>query len=816
MKYRGLLTTILVSTSLLGSVQGLAATSSTSTNESSTSTTQKLKNAEKIDSSKGQEKQANEEKSETVYYNGKMMDLPLGPSKVAPEKEITSHSQGTMGELARQSNKARESTDVFAIGDKSKPDVDFIDVSSYQYGMTPQTFDYMRSKGLKGVVVKLTEGTNYRNPEARQQIESAKKAGIKVSTYHFSHFQNKAQAEAEADAYAKYALELGLPKSTVMVNDIESSECNNGYATSNSIWFAKRLIDKWGFDTVIHYSSQSWFDSGVLNRNQLGKDSVWIASYPYHPSCNDLWFKGYAEAWQFSSTMTVPGYTNSSRPYIDANIDYTGRFTQSVSPAQELSQFYVTVDSKGHNIYGDTALSSVKQSTSDVYHHTFQAQRYYVINGKKYYSIYDDKGQWNGYISEDDVKTADTPGGAWFGQSHQYATVISDGYPFWNNFNFSSQRGIAKKGQLYEVKGLYYHINGCTYASVYDNRDNWIGYINVNALDIHGHQFGEYNSFNKYVTVMKSGYGIYQNRNLTDRVAMSNDKMHQTFEAKGYYDLFDGKRFYSLYDDEGNWVGYIQSEAVKIGVENGENPGGVWFGLDNQYGVVTKDDYPLWSNFNFSSKNSIAKKGEIFEVRGVYHHVNGCTYATCFDKDDNWLGYINTNALNIQGHQFGEYHDFDKYVTIMNGGYYIYKDRYLGEKMGTSDEKMHQTFKAKGYYDLFNGQRFYTLYDGNDQWAGYIQSEAIKIGVEDGKNPGGVWFGLDNQYGVVTRDDYPFWSDFEFSSQNSIAKKGESFEVRGVYHHVNGCTYATCFDKEGNWLGYMNTNALKIDHHNPW
>ncbi|MGX7274413.1 GH25 family lysozyme [Enterococcus haemoperoxidus] len=40
--------------------------------------------------------------------------------------------------------------------------------------------------GIKGVVVKLTEGTTYKKTLAPSQVNIAKKAGLTVSTYHFS------------------------------------------------------------------------------------------------------------------------------------------------------------------------------------------------------------------------------------------------------------------------------------------------------------------------------------------------------------------------------------------------------------------------------------------------------------------------------------------------------------------------------------------------------------------------------------------------------------------------------------------------------
>lgn len=66
------------------------------------------------------------------------------------------------------------------------PRKDFIDVSSHNGSISVASYQTMKKYGVKGVVVKLTEATSYKNPYAKEQIANAKKAGLNVSAYHYS------------------------------------------------------------------------------------------------------------------------------------------------------------------------------------------------------------------------------------------------------------------------------------------------------------------------------------------------------------------------------------------------------------------------------------------------------------------------------------------------------------------------------------------------------------------------------------------------------------------------------------------------------
>lgn len=61
----------------------------------------------------------------------------------------------------------------FAIGNPSVPDVDAVDVSSYQSWMTQAQYTQLEQLGVKTVIIKISESTNYRNPYAVDQCHRA-------------------------------------------------------------------------------------------------------------------------------------------------------------------------------------------------------------------------------------------------------------------------------------------------------------------------------------------------------------------------------------------------------------------------------------------------------------------------------------------------------------------------------------------------------------------------------------------------------------------------------------------------------------------
>ena len=94
------------------------------------------------------------------------------------------------------------------------------DVSSWQ----PESDSWFRKLadvGVKAVVVKLTEGTTYRNPKAAAQLAAGRRMGMQVHGYHYAHYHNSADAVAEGRFFGTTAKALGLSTESVMAADVE-------------------------------------------------------------------------------------------------------------------------------------------------------------------------------------------------------------------------------------------------------------------------------------------------------------------------------------------------------------------------------------------------------------------------------------------------------------------------------------------------------------------------------------------------------------------------------------------------------------------
>ena len=228
---------------------------------------------------------------------------------------------------------AGRSTDV-AVQPKS-----FVDVSSHNGDISIGDYRTLANKGVGGVVVKLTEDTWYKNPNAENQIRNAQAAGLQVSTYHFSRYTSEEAARAEARFYIAEAQRLNIPKNTLMVNDFEDAKMQPNINRNTQAWADE--MRKNGYSNLMFYTSASWLDEnnlrkkGPVNTAQFGLQNFWVAQYPSPKlSVNDaksLRYNGKAGAWQFTSQAELlPG-----KHLFDHSVDYTGRFTANAKPAAD-------------------------------------------------------------------------------------------------------------------------------------------------------------------------------------------------------------------------------------------------------------------------------------------------------------------------------------------------------------------------------------------------------------------------------------------------------------------------------------------------
>ena len=186
-----------------------------------------------------------------------------------------------------------------------------VDVASYQ----STNLSSMAKAGGQFAIVKVSEGTGYRNPKAASQIKSAIANNMMPMAYHFATFgSNGSQAVAEANYAVSNAKALGLPKGSYIACDWENGQGNNVNGGKNPsanaiIAFMQKVKDS-GFQPLL-YSGAYLLNSNINTAkvNSVFPNSLWVASYAtmgridtpnfnYFPSMNGVAIWQFTDNWR--------------------------------------------------------------------------------------------------------------------------------------------------------------------------------------------------------------------------------------------------------------------------------------------------------------------------------------------------------------------------------------------------------------------------------------------------------------------------------------------------------------------------------------
>lgn len=161
------------------------------------------------------------------------------------------------------------------------------EVKSRSYGVDASSYQAtsVNYAGAKFALVKLTEGTNYLNPKASDQIKSAKANGLLVAGYFYA---NHSGSVTRARAEAKYAVEkakaLGIPAGSYIADDFEQGSGNNttGGTTANTdaILAAMQVIKDAGYKPLVY--SGAFVLRNHMSVSRIVKSfgtCIWVASY---------------------------------------------------------------------------------------------------------------------------------------------------------------------------------------------------------------------------------------------------------------------------------------------------------------------------------------------------------------------------------------------------------------------------------------------------------------------------------------------------------------------------------------------------------
>lgn len=105
---------------------------------------------------------------------------------------------------------------------------------------------------------------------------------------------------------------------------------------------------------------------------------------------------------------------------------------------------------------------------------------------------------------------------------------------------------------------------------------------------------------------------------------------------------------------------------------------------------------------------------------------NGETYYALYNGKNKLEGYVLSTAVKKADGAQGIYMSFGKYVTIKNSTDKVYQN-FDWKVRTTTDKIKNKTYLAKGYYNHFNGDRYYSIYNNNCTWLGYLNSNAVSF-----------------------------------------------------------------------------------------
>ena len=516
----------------------------------------------------------------------------------------------------------------------------------------------------------------------------------------------------------------------------------------------------------------------------------------------DLVFYGYPNSYCVAIYMGNNTIIFSPKPgesvktlnmsYYEPN--YAVRVLGNVQPSQDTSKpqatvfdsSKMTVTNSSFTIWKDLSFNKKAGTTQAYYNQTVTTNRYYMIQGKKYYSVYDKNNNWIGYV----YASAFTPVGT---AMNETMTITAKNQPIYSNLSLTKTSG---KSDAYVNKNVVvkrrYMIDGQLYYSAYTSSGDWIGYINAESFK-EANKPVAHRCVQKMTVTKKDGV-IWGNLSFNSARSTTEPYYNKVVNTKYYYDIAD-ERYYSIYDDNDQWIGYVNEDALAL------------YGtpVNQQYMTVTKSNQPIYDSKTFTTHkgNTSAYLNKTLQVKYEYQYM-GQSYESVYDNKGNWVGYINKNALTQGNGQGGVMTKQVQYLSVVKSGYSLWNDLSFSAVRTPADKAYQVTFKSVGYYNHFNGSRYYSLYNKDNQWMGYVNANGTKIA----STKGGAAYACNTKKKVVN-GNYTLWNDFNFSKSNGTLSryKGKTVTVKYIYHHFNGSTYTSVYN--GNtWLGYVNEAAL--------
>lgn len=205
-----------------------------------------------------------------------------------------------------------------------------IDVARYQ-----GTIDWQQvaDSGIDFAMIRVgyrsqADGTLKEDPNGRYNLQEAAKAGIQLGAYFFSTAITEEEAKEEADWVA--AILDDYPVTYPVVYDCENfkEESSRQFhmtksARTNVALAFLEAIEKHGYEGMFYASKNDMQYDNFWEVSRIEDTyKIWVAQYPDapYPATAQSSYEGTHQMWQYSTTGTVPGISQS----VDLNVAYFG------------------------------------------------------------------------------------------------------------------------------------------------------------------------------------------------------------------------------------------------------------------------------------------------------------------------------------------------------------------------------------------------------------------------------------------------------------------------------------------------------------
>ncbi|MFD1433116.1 C40 family peptidase [Lacticaseibacillus yichunensis] len=299
-----------------------------------------------------------------------------------------------------------------------------------------------------------------------------------------------------------------------------------------------------------------------------------------------------------------------------------------------------------------------------------------------------------------------------------YATVMTKTARIWQSLDFDDSVSAApvyhRTLAVHSVKTI---ANGSRYLELYDRYGQRLGYLNETLTQRATTSKGAPLAVTRYLTVTADNLEVYQGFDSAP-VSTTGSYLHQTLLAKRLYYRFDGKAYYSLYNKMGQWLGYFDSAAVQ------EGSGNLGSGLsEDSYVTLTNSGFSLYRDFWTKKASAASYVDRTYHVRYSHRAYNGSEYLSLYDAADSYIGIVNRLATKAGAGPQGAPRSVNIPVVLTNTKATLWRN-FSWTPLASATQYQDAQLTAKCAFYHLNGSTYYSLYDSQDKWAGYVNAAA--------------------------------------------------------------------------------------------